>query len=353
MIVNELYTGQGLGNQLWNYVVARILADTLDCPFGIMGQSTFKGQDFMSLDFGQAVTGGSSPEGGPATTLPHGIQHYYRERRENLRGTTTDISRTDPGILAIQPSTKFDGNCQSTKYLAGYHDQIRQWIAITPSPDAQLPPNACLIHMRCGDFSGLKDVFLPPEYYRQAVENVRKAHPGVTFFCVTDQPNVAKKILQEVEIVGASLVKTDDARRAAHHRGGPIAIDFTLMMQAEYLIIPNSSFSWWAAYLSMNKKMIIAPKYWARYNAGDGFWSTSDCITEGFLYQDKAGQLMSAVDCWQEKDAFEATRQDMFVTADPTTVLPTLTTAPTTILGKVRLRFDQVLHQLKHRGQNR
>jgi hypothetical protein len=159
--------------------------------------------------------------------------------------------------------------------------------------------------LRCGDFAGLKDVFLPFEYYQHAMAYVRQLHPRIRFACVTDQPEMARKILPDVEIIGASLVGTTDTEKASHHLGGPIGIDFSLLMQAKYLIIPNSSFSWWAAYLNQRAVAIVAPKYWAAHNRSDGYWSTADIITDGFTYLDRTGAPSTAESCWEEKKAYE------------------------------------------------
>lgn len=338
MICNELYDGQGLGNQLWNYAVARVLADRQGCAFSILGRERFKGKQFMSLDFGESLVGGSSPEGGPPDTLPNGITHYYRERRENLRGTGTDISRTDPGLLAIGPQTKFDGNCQSTTYLDGYQEKIRRWISVPPMADGQTTDDeTCMIHLRCGDFAGLKDVFLPFEYYQHAMAYVRQLQPRIRFACVTDQPEVARKILPDVEIIGASLVGTTDTEKASHHLGGPIGIDFSLLMQAKYLIIPNSSFSWWAGYLNTRAVTIIAPKYWAAHNRSDGYWSTADMITPGFTYLDRDGSAFTPEQCQTEKNAYEAAHPDIF--SAPVTPSTSKNSFFTSLKRKVFSRF--------------
>lgn len=314
MIVSELYDGQGLGNQLWNYVLARIIADRNKCDFSILGRERFKGSEFLDIDFGAELRGGSSPEGGPPDILPDGILHYYRERQERFMNTTADISRTDPGLLTLPPQTKFDGICQSTKYLTGYRDSILEWISVKDAYKPASDDQTCIIHMRCGDFSGLKDIFLPASYYRQAIEYLKTVNPAMKFFCVSDQPEIARQVLPEAEMIGASIMSTQDPKKAAHHHGGPIGIDFSLLMNAKYLIIPNSSFAWWAAYLNRQNPVVIAPKYWARYNTSDGFWSTSDIITDQFTYLDKNGRLFSPGECWEEKNTFEATHQQMFRT---------------------------------------
>lgn len=317
MICNELYNGQGLGNQLWNYVVARIIAKEKGFPFSIIGRSKFKGKDFMVLDFGMDLQDGISFEGGPPYKLPKGIQHYYKEKRENLLHTQTDITRTDTTLFNIQPNTKFDGNCQSTKYLAGHREDVLSWIKIKSEYSQHTTDeDTCIIHMRCGDFANLKDVFLPVTYYEQAMMHVKKIHPQVKFCCITDQAEKAREILPGVEIIGSAVLDVKDSNQAGHHVGGPVGIDFSLLTQAKYLIIPNSSFSWWAAYLNTRRSVVVAPKYWARYNTSDGYWSTSDIVTDDFTYLDKNGTSFTAEECWEEKNNFESSHSDSFVTVE-------------------------------------
>jgi len=64
MIVNELYNGSGLGNQLWRYTVTRVIALNNGYEFGIMNSHKFKAPNIMNLDFGKEVIGGTGPEGG-------------------------------------------------------------------------------------------------------------------------------------------------------------------------------------------------------------------------------------------------------------------------------------------------
>jgi hypothetical protein len=316
MICNELYNEQGFGNQLWNYVVTRVIAERNGYDFSILKRERFKGKDFMDIDFGLPLSGSQTSKQGYLFKLPHGITSYYRERRELLGTTlsdqTDDISRTDPQVLNLPDNTKFEGNCQSTKYLEGYRSDILKWLRVKESYAQYRPEaNVCIIHLRCGDFMQSK-AFLPLSYYKDAMSYIKSLDEQVVFQCVTDQKELAKKMLPGVTVVGSALSGTDDGNKVSHHHGGPIGIDFSLLMRAQYLIIPNSSFSWWAAYLNETKKAVVAPKYWARFNIADGFWSPADIITDHFTYMDNAGKIFSATQCWAEKEQFENTHQDMF-----------------------------------------
>lgn len=73
MILTEIYNGQGLGNQLACYVTTRVVAKDKGYDFGIKSPEKFKCLDFMDLDFGLPVNGGTIPaEGQPPLTLPDG-----------------------------------------------------------------------------------------------------------------------------------------------------------------------------------------------------------------------------------------------------------------------------------------
>lgn len=316
MICNELYNEQGLGNQLWCYVVARIIAKRNNCGFCILKKERFKGNEFMNIDFGWHISGGHTSQRGYLFKLPRDIKNYYSEKRE-LSGATfsdmsDDISRTDPHLLNLPLYTKFDGNCQSTKYLDGYREDILEWISIKNGyAKYQANPNICIIHLRCGDFMRSK-AYLPIEYYKNAMKHIKSINKDVIFQCVTDQKEKAEELLPGVAVIGSTLLGVADANNANHHHGGPIGVDFCLLMNAHYLIIPNSSFSWWAAYLNTYKKIVVAPKYWARFNVADGFWSPSDIITNDFTYLDRDGKIFSSDECWSEKDNFEKKHENMF-----------------------------------------
>ena len=97
MIVSELYSGSGLGNQLWNLVVPRIVAERHGYEWGVKMTNPFKACAFMeNFDFGKEVVGGSGPEGGPPDSLPEGIVNYYKERDERYPSHMGCLLYTSP-----------------------------------------------------------------------------------------------------------------------------------------------------------------------------------------------------------------------------------------------------------------
>jgi hypothetical protein len=81
------------------------------------------------------------------------------------------------------------------------------------------------------------------------------------------------------------------------------------LQNCKFLILSNSSFSWWAAWTNQNATEIIAPKYWARHNLNQGFWSTGSIITRGWTYISKTGTIQDSVECQIEDSKFKKSRE--------------------------------------------
>lgn len=59
---------------------------------------------------------------------------------------------------------------------------------------------------------------------------------------------------------------------------GSPAQDLRAMARHRHIVIANSSFSWWAAWLRREPGITIAPKHWFRMGV-----STEDLIPDGWL----------------------------------------------------------------------
>ncbi len=284
MIVTELYKGQGLGNQLSCYITTRVIASDNGYKFGIKYPENFKGSDFMDLDFGETVIGGSGPEGGPPTTLPDGIEHYYAEKRI-LHPNGSDIRIHDPNLLNILDNTKIDGLMQDEQYIIHRKDEIREWIRVKGEYECYdySDENTCVINFRGGEYSRHPEFFLTKIYWQNAVGHMRKINKNFRFIVITDDVFTAKKFFPDFGVFHFSIAK-----------------DYVVIKNAHYLILSNSSFAWFPAWLSENLKFCIAPKYWARHNISDGYWSLGYNITRGWHYLDRDGNLSNYETCISE-----------------------------------------------------
>jgi hypothetical protein len=76
-----------------------------------------------------------------------------------------------------------------------------------------------------------------------------------------------------------------------------IGTDFTIIKNAHYLILSNSSFPYFATLLSDTVKYILAPKYWGRYNISNGYWSCGYNIYRNHNYLDRDGNIFTYDQC--------------------------------------------------------
>lgn len=303
MLVTEMYNGQGLGNQLWCYVVTRAIAKKNGYDFGIMTTEKFKGREFLDLDFGEKVIGGSGPEGGPPTKLPYGINKYYKEKITR-HPNGSDISLLDYNLLNIEDNTKIDGVMQDEKYFIDIKKDVIEWLRPNKSVLDYSSDDICVIHVRGGDFKKTPAV-LDGNYYLKAIDKMKSIKKGVRFVVVTDDVKFTKNILPGFEIVGGSVSGESEKTNANHHMGGPIYMDYTILNNAKYVILGASSFAWWAIWTNEICDKVIAPKYWARHRVSDGYWSTGGSITKGWDYLDRSGQLFTYDQCMEEYNKYK------------------------------------------------
>lgn len=303
MIITELYHGQGLGNQLFAYVITRALAHKLGYEFGIAGVENLgdprfntKGLYFMNLDLGKKVIGGSTPPGGPPNSLPNGIVNYYREYRHGLHTDCelgTDIRLTDKNLFNISDNTKLDGIFQSEDYFYDKLDLVKDWLKVKPEYEHfdTNGENVCILNFRGGDIIGNPGCWLPRSYWQNAINEMVKYNSKMEFAIVTDDVAAANQMLPEYP---------------AYHE--TIAWDFVAIKNAKHVICSTSTFACWPLWLSETLQYCIAPKYWFDYNRSKGWWSLGCSIySYPTYYMDREGKLFTPDECRVEWEQYKIT----------------------------------------------
>ena len=138
------------------------------------------------------------------------------------------------------------GYFQSEKYFIEYKDLILD--LLSPKYEVKPESGSCGIHVRRGDYLSLKDCYhqLDMLYYSKAIDRI-KAKKYIIF---SDDINWCKNNFK------GSMFEFSESKTPYE--------DLAIMSKrCENLIIANSSFSWWGAYLNNNpNKIIIAPQKW-------------------------------------------------------------------------------------------
>ncbi len=98
-----------------------------------------------------------------------------------------------------------------------------------------------------------RDISLPIEYFQRQLDRITDLERYQVFFVSDDLDFVKRSI---AALPNFNFVSNDEI------------IDFQLIQNADIAIISNSTFSWWAAYLSPKNNRVIAPKNWMGFRIG-------------------------------------------------------------------------------------
>lgn len=292
MITTEFYHGQGLGNQLFVYVTTRAIALDKAVDFGYTGLENFgdrryndKGLYFMDLDLGKPVNRDQ-------------IVNYYKEKETRIKTNSShhdatigcDIRLIDNDLTKIPDNCKIDGIMQGEDYFYHRKKEIIQWMKLKPEHDCKdfVSDDICVINFR--DYKGNSELYLERDYWVMAIYHMLNINPNMQFLVITENPSVAKEMLPELS---DNIFHFD------------VGKDYSIIKNARWLILSNSSFAYFPAFTNQEAKLIIAPKYWARHNVSNGYWSCGYNLYRDFMYMDRNGNLQTYNECLREFEIYK------------------------------------------------
>jgi hypothetical protein len=112
-----------------------------------------------------------------------------------------------------------------------------------------------VVHIRRTDYLnyGKRDISLPMEYFKKRLEALGEIEDHLVYFVSDDIDYVKAYFKEQPNYIYSSNNEITD---------------FQIIKNADIAIISNSSFAWWAAYLSDKKNMVYAPKNWLGFRIG-------------------------------------------------------------------------------------
>jgi len=246
MIITKLRGG--LGNQMFQYAAGTALAaktgDTL-----CMDLSWFRspGSKDPLRVYELGLFGIKPTEASPIRALCTRI--FGRHLIEQFKETEVELPLTNGAGLT--GSIYLDGFWQSESHFEAIAGEIRAEFQLdAQASDTSTDKNSVCVHIRRTDYVTRGD-FIGVEYYRKATEKMIALAPGCTFFVFSDDIAWCREHLnfipdaQFIDSVGTHSLQAMSACR--------------------HFIIPNSTFSWWAAWLAKNpSKIVIAPQTWTQ-----------------------------------------------------------------------------------------
>ena len=113
-----------------------------------------------------------------------------------------------------------------------------------------------MIHVRRGDYVKVADKFglLSKSYYLNSLKKIRDDGFAGPIWVFSDDILSAKALLDEGEFISARFIEqsVDSSPEES----------LILMSMAKVIVIANSTYSWWAASLNVDKSLVISPKTW-------------------------------------------------------------------------------------------
>lgn len=114
-----------------------------------------------------------------------------------------------------------------------------------------------VVHARRTDYLRNQDIInfhgpLTNDYYIKAINEISKYVYNPIYLLVSDDSSFWPSLINEIDELENNYILNETSEITT----------LGLLQQFSYFIIANSTFSWWAAWLSNNPKKVIAPSKW-------------------------------------------------------------------------------------------
>jgi len=262
----------GLGNQMFEYALGRVLSlknNTellLDLSFLKRNLPNITKRSFDLDVFNIKAKIADTSEIPFYFKFPP--NNTFRKLAETLRKTFHIRGQErgfsfDPSVLSLSGDVCLDGYWQSPKYFGGFEEVIRNDFTLKNEPaqnikalaDEISKTNSLCIHVRRGDYvaNAFHEV-VNNEYYQRGIQYIKGKSPIERIYVFSDDIGWCKDNLT-FEFPVVFVEESYAGEKGEGH--------MYLMSLCQNFIIANSSFSWWAAWLSTREnKIVICPQQW-------------------------------------------------------------------------------------------
>lgn len=255
MTVEVRYLGH-LGNNLFQYALGRILAEALAMPLvcntppDARAWSTVERMSGVIDHFaGQSAAFDDAPQSLPGRVGDGSQLRYVIGEKHNWSGHGINL----PWLLRHGHGHHIvlHGYYQRAEYYLPHRERITRWFALGDEPCAvRLGPHDVLVHLRQSLDMLLLDRAIDMAFYVDALQAMA---PARVYVCGLGLGNEVRKALAPFEPIYLDL---------------PALATLKVMTQAQRIILANSTFSWWGAWLS-NASEIVYPRVVRNYWSAD------------------------------------------------------------------------------------
>jgi hypothetical protein len=200
----------------------------------------------------------------PNYVLSRVVRRLLPVRKHEYIQKPKDIFAYSEDIFNAKGDGYYEGVWQAVDYYSNVKDELRGVFA-HPAPNEYnkklineiMSSNSVGLHVRRGDylaapeFNGICDL----DYYKKGIAEILKDNQNHDFYIFSNDIPWCK---QEIE----PLINGHNIIYVTENTGKNSCWDMFLMTYCKDLIIANSSFSWWGAFLNKKARKVIVPQRW-------------------------------------------------------------------------------------------
>jgi len=269
----------GLGNQIWQFAVARC-------------EALKSKRHFIS----------SNPRHVQPVKLNLAFKYcqydVLRANDINLSDVTAIEEKKDHVFTSMSSESShvvLKGYFQNVRYFEGMEYVVREMFTFKDSINVQADATMkalrekhkgmqiVALHVRCNDVRNAHFIYNvhTPELINETVKVMKdKLTEPFVILAFSNDVDVARRIVDDAHLDNTVIIEwmPQSTRKLDIHPDG--VMDMAIMSKCDHHIISASSFSWWAAYLACSgNQVVIAPRQW--YNPKDDKYKGVD-VSEMF-----------------------------------------------------------------------
>ena len=153
-------------------------------------------------------------------------------------------------LLTTNKTIVINSYVQKYLYYIDHIDFLRELFAIQTSTDIQSNEDELVIHIRGTDYCD-GNVHIDDRVYLDILDKLSPSRASL----VTDNINTA--IVKELLNKGVKLITKNNLTNRGNGFNEYEVYDFVYMLKAKNLLISQSTFSWWAAFLGHQKNVYV------------------------------------------------------------------------------------------------
>src|ERR1039458_9299563 len=253
----------GVGNQLYCWATAAAVARKAGLEL-VLELSSYErdpyGRTYMLSKLG--ITDARTSAYNRMERAALSVLTRVADRRQGHFSVAGRSVYTDPGGVLNRTvlESQLSGRCslrgywQSPRYFADYASQIREAVKFKPCRAVDAPADAVCVHVRSFKEAPAATIgSLRNDYYQAAYARCYQRFANPKFVVYSDDLQWAKE--------NAMLPATYEACGQMHASSCAEhdLCELVSMSRFQNYVIANSSFSWWAAYLSDHAPWVLAP----------------------------------------------------------------------------------------------